>query len=174
MYTRQNKIRILFLIISLNLITGCWVKQNSGVNNDIYSVHFINHSEGWAVGNGIVLKTKNGGNDWIKINSPDNISFFTSVFFIDSNTGWLSGAGGIYKTTDGGESWIKKLDVIPWASYKSLYFLNPYKGYVVEQFWFFSNSYSILTTDDGGEHWKSLLNKRSSMLRPEDSYLSSV
>ncbi len=91
-----------------------------GVLNDIY---FIDEETGWAVDNGLVMKTIDGGNNWnyFPLNNLEtnrfHIEVFTSISFIDKNVGWISSAvsnfsdeyggigGTILKSEDGGENW---------------------------------------------------------------------
>jgi photosystem II stability/assembly factor-like uncharacterized protein len=55
--------------------------------NDIY----FTSNKTWIVGtNGAIFHSMNGGNDWIKNESPTKVRL-TNVFFIDENTGWASG-----------------------------------------------------------------------------------
>jgi photosystem II stability/assembly factor-like uncharacterized protein len=70
----------------------------------LYAVRFLNASTGYAVGDeGVILKTKNGGNNWEMQSSGTN-SDLNSIFFIDVNTGYAVGAEGcILKTINGGE-----------------------------------------------------------------------
>ena len=71
-----------------------------------YDLSFIDEYHGWAVGyNGTILKTTDGGANWIILNSQTNLSL-NSVIFIDQNIGWAVGWEGIIlHTTDGGLTW---------------------------------------------------------------------
>ena len=61
---------------------------------------------------GTILRTTNGGENWIPQYSGTN-HFLSSVFFTDANTGTVVGGGGwpwfpegtILRTTDGGVTW---------------------------------------------------------------------
>lgn len=52
-------------------------------------------------GNGIILKTLNGGTNWLVISTAFSGS---SIYFIDQYTGYIC-EGTVFKTTDGGVSW---------------------------------------------------------------------
>lgn len=91
----------------------------------IQSLSFSNENEGWATGfqsapgatetiRGTVLRTKNGGDTWSKLESPGNEQSFDWIHFIDSQTGWLIGRNSIYRSDDGGNAWrpILRLDSI--------------------------------------------------------------
>jgi len=119
------------------------------------SVHFINESQGWAVGNLYddfdlngknykIYSTTNGGETWIPQISPETKSL-KSVYFIGSDTGWAVGSPGtILKTTDGGANWIALTSLAAkWLN--SVYFLNSNIGWVAGN--------TILKTTTGGESW---------------------
>ena len=57
---------------------------------------------------GTILKTTNGGTNWISQTSGTTIDLF-SVNFLDQNTGWAVGEiGTILKTTNGGTNWTSQ------------------------------------------------------------------
>ncbi|AYQ36608.1 YCF48-related protein [Runella sp. SP2] len=89
-----------------------WTAQNLPTNNFndlLHNVYFINPLEGWIVGaNGIILKTTDGGNNWIRKTSNTNYRLI-NVHFLNSQQGCAVGENGIILTTsDGGESWVKQ------------------------------------------------------------------
>ena len=57
-------------------------------------------------GDGTILKTTNGGTNWV-LQTSGTTSGLWSVNFVDQNTGWAVGYGGaILKTTNGGVTFI--------------------------------------------------------------------
>jgi len=71
-----------------------WQSQNSGVENDLYDVKFLDAAEGWAVGaEGVVLHTTDGGAHWTSERSETN-NTLERLFFSDSTHGWAVGFGG--------------------------------------------------------------------------------
>lgn len=112
-------ILIFFVIIVVrNSYSGTgWYLQNSGISNNLNSVHFVNALTGYAVGDsGKIVKTTNGGINWIQQSSPYNISL-RKVHFIDANTGWAVGGQEYYnpwcfdyeyviRTSNGGINWL--------------------------------------------------------------------
>ena len=59
----------------------------SGLNG----IHFIDTRNGWAVGsNGLILRTRDGGENWEEQESPEN-AWLMSVLFSESKTGLGSG-----------------------------------------------------------------------------------
>jgi len=75
---------------------------------DLKSVHMYDENLGWAIGeNGVVLKTIDGGVNWISVSPPVNANF-NRVRFLDTLNGYAVGDGGeIMKSNDGGDSWIR-------------------------------------------------------------------
>lgn len=56
-------------------------------------------------GEGIVLKTTDGGDTWVP-KTTGVIEGLEAISFVDLNTGYVAGQDGIFmKTTDGGETW---------------------------------------------------------------------
>jgi photosystem II stability/assembly factor-like uncharacterized protein len=88
-----------------------WAVQSSGTANNLFSVHFVNANEGWAVGaNNTILHTTNGGTTWAAQTNQGSVpvSSYLGVRFIDANTGWAGGGAAIVRTTDGGTSWASQ------------------------------------------------------------------
>jgi photosystem II stability/assembly factor-like uncharacterized protein len=92
-----------------------WQLQNSGVNNFISDIYFLNENLGWAVSyefEGInirskILKTTNGGLNWQFENYRQLNVILTTICFIDSLTGWIGGEPfELSYTKDGGSNWI--------------------------------------------------------------------
>ena len=81
----------------------------SGTTNWLRAVSFTTVDTGYVVGyGGIILKTSDGGLNWISQTSTTSNNLF-GVFFISSSTGWACGASGtILKTTDGGATWTSQ------------------------------------------------------------------
>lgn len=68
---------VYFINLTTGWVVGCdgtilytdnggetWQRQNSGVFNCLHGVVFVNAKEGWAVGDGIILHTTDGGVPW--------------------------------------------------------------------------------------------------------------
>ena len=82
--------------------------QTSGTIENLLDVDFINDNVGWAVGGGwTVLKTVDGGQNWIPQTVPTDIDpYFKGVCFVDSLEGWVAGLSGtVLHTTDSGATW---------------------------------------------------------------------
>ncbi len=123
-----------------------WNVQYTG---ECYDVFFIDNNTGWVT-NGAVLKTTNGGIDWIA--KPSLCVELGRVFFIDENIGWVIGLGGfncndiIQKSTDGGESWTE-LSV---RTGSALWFIDSDVGWYVYYGTDFGEAGVIYKTTNGG------------------------
>jgi hypothetical protein len=85
------------------------------VVDPIWSLYFTSHDTGYAIGgnysNGTgILKTTNGGTDWISQTSGITNKSFHTVYFINSSTGFIVGDSGvILKTTNGGRLGLNEI-----------------------------------------------------------------
>jgi len=93
--------------------------------NPLYSVYFINAMTGWAGGNSYLIRTTNGGANWL-------VSYYSysynSLMFSDAMTGWAAGSSGVLKTTNGGINW-KSEGVYTSGGFKAVFFVNSVTGY---------------------------------------------
>ncbi len=144
----KKNINIIFgLIVTVMFtVTGNLTSQNgwyplqSGTVNVLKSVYFVNQSIGYISGNGIILKTLNGGSNWLVISTAISGS---SIYFNNIYTGYIC-EGTIFKTTDGGISWIDQNQ----TSLISVHFADINTGYAVGL-----NS-KIIKTTNGGATWE--------------------
>ena len=138
---------LLYLIFATNSFPQeGWFQQNSGTNNPLTNLFFVDQNTGWIVGTaGTILRTTNGGTDWITESSGTNNDLF-SVRFIDQSTGWATGGNGtILKTTDGGINWIFQTSGTN-VYLTSVFFTDQNNGWVVGED-------IVLKTTDGGMIW---------------------
>lgn len=74
-------------------------------------IAFVSTTRGFALGyNNTLLKTIDGGTNWVNITVQNDIYYYSQIEFLDANKGFLSGLtnGGqviAYKTLDAGETW---------------------------------------------------------------------
>ena len=90
-----------------------WLNLNSGTNQWLYGLHFINVMTGWAVGGNvnseIILKTTDGGINWINQRETSAYQWLASVHFLNQNRGWVVGERGVVlRTTNGGDTWARE------------------------------------------------------------------
>ncbi len=87
-----------------------WNTLNSGVGNDLLSVHFINPDSGFVCGaGGTVLKTANGGGEWLNISPPGVPVDLNDIHVLEDNPNKAVAAGNnglILLTTNSGLSWL--------------------------------------------------------------------
>ena len=98
----------LISLVFINLANAQkWYWQNpKPQGNFLRSVDFVDSNTGIAIGAlGTILKTTNGGNNWIVKNS-DVTNQLNSISFFNLTNGIVVGnVGTILKTTNSGDSW---------------------------------------------------------------------
>ncbi len=150
-----------------------WNNQlNDTTLNGLYDICFADDKNGVAVGSFwkdtlntgylyiTVLKTTDGGNNWISHTSGVQ-GRFCKLSFTDANVGTVVGSGDSYpiilRTTDGGKNWSNQVRGSTY-SFEDVYFTNANHGVAVGYDWDnynYWNSHSglIVRTTDGGKSW---------------------
>ncbi len=130
-----------------------WEYQESGTEQTIKSLFFINERQGWAVGGesrtrekGVIVHTEDGGKSWVQqqgdFNSPLN-----SVLFLSEKEGWIVGNQGILlHTIDAGKKWERQRSLGVMRAIASVYFINARTGWILA-------GDEIYRTTDGGKNW---------------------
>jgi len=123
-------------------------------------LEFVSAAQGWAVGQGTILATADGGARWTTQLSGDlNL---TSVDFISGQDGWAAGTTSLLATTDGGAHWAALPEPCPVI--RSVHFLSPTTGFAVAGGQNVGGTSPampgtggvVLTTSDGGHTWHTL------------------
>ncbi len=155
--------RLLALIFCFGLILG---STNSFAQYDfeefygiptvenLYDVQFISADRGWICGDsGLVYRTDNGGDTWVKKSLSGTILTYNDIEFIDINQGWLCGQNGtVLKTTTGGDSWtIMTLAGAGTVDLHSISMIDNMTGWLVGSG--ASGGEYIWKTSDGGTSW---------------------
>jgi hypothetical protein len=132
MKIKGKKIQMLFGLIILMSMPGYaqFEVLNSGTSNDLNTIHFADHQNGYAGGaNGTLLKTHNEGRTWQKIDSIPE-SDVKDIFFISPDTGFIVGDDNLFfRTLNGGLDW----DTIPAdeeTSFTAIQFVDNKTGFV--------------------------------------------
>ena len=110
----------------------CMLKLDGMTQSYPFSIFFLNPNYGYIVvpKDTNILKTTDGGENWIAQTSGSD-GFLTDVFFTDTSTGYVVGEQGtILKTTDGGVNWIRQVGCSS-AYLLSLHFTDAKIGYAV-------------------------------------------
>ena len=127
-----------------------WTQLNLGISNTFNTVYFINPSTGWIAGQGPILGTTNGGNNW-SIEYYGTNADFRSLYFLNNQTGYaagvLNGVGLIVKTTNAGQNWVQQVTGVGYFLF-SIYFRNN-----SDTGWAVGAGGIILKTIDGGANW---------------------
>lgn len=114
-----------------------------GINNRIINcLQFVNNTIGYACGgNGVFLKTTDGGITWSKsfIHPYTNL---LSLHFPSPEIGYMNIAGGIYKTADGGTNWTVQA-VNPLTIIRHIQMANDSVGFAL-------GSQGVYKTTNGG------------------------
>jgi photosystem II stability/assembly factor-like uncharacterized protein len=143
-----------------------WSFQNSGTNNNVVSVFFLNRNLGWASSQNyttvpygtLLLETTNGGTDWTGVPYPVEDIFITCILFRDSLNGWMGGRPhALVRTTDGGTTWNEaKIDssVLAFFPVLNIRFYNDKYGYACGGM--FDIAGVIWSTSNGGESWHAI------------------
>lgn len=140
-----------------------WILQHNNVTT-LYDIQFVNNLTGWSIGvNSVILKTTNGGLNWL--NQQSNLSGSKNLIglsMINENTGYISGwFETILKTTNSGINWLIISDgpIGQGNSWNSSFFLNAQTG------WICGFLGVIKRTTNGGISWDSLNTGNSTPLR---------
>ncbi len=151
--TNYRLTKTLFFISALFLLNQIiytqekndWFKQESNTTQNLKGVFFIDTLRGLAVGDNVILKTTNGGGNWIATNSE---FYWNDVYFLDSLTGFIAGKNGkLYKTTDGGLTYTPKTSGVT-DILKNIYFKDSLNGFVGGEV-----LNEVILTNDGGDNW---------------------
>ncbi len=107
-----------------------WPEATTNTGSTLFGLSFIDESNGWASGKGLLLKTSDGGKNWSSQKTFPNELVF-DVHFTNANEGWLvteniaGGDGKIFYTADGGESWNEQSHDAQTNSFKSIAYVDP-------------------------------------------------
>lgn len=117
-------------------------------NGAFYLLHIVGSSGYMLNTNSQLMKTTNGGEDWVLLDAPQNYSYYKDMQFVNENTGYLCGNYGVLKKTiDGGITWEDKT-LSSNRDFISLQFINEDLGWMID-----INNKSLLLTKNGGDTW---------------------
>jgi photosystem II stability/assembly factor-like uncharacterized protein len=132
-----------------------WNLQFSDLSTIIRDLSFINSETGWALAcchppyplpeRNFFLKTADGGENWMVLDSIDYVHFI-KIEFINDTLGFIAGTGmpNLMKTTDGGMTWRASPHVSD-AALTDVFFTDTSNG--------FSCGNNLYYTHNGGQSW---------------------
>jgi photosystem II stability/assembly factor-like uncharacterized protein len=151
---------VLLLISAFAGYSQTWEKINTGFNYILRGIEFPNNQSqiGFAggesvtyMGDGIVIKTTNGGTTWTSLWTGTDQGL-EDICFTDLNTGYVCGWSAYFaKTTDGGLTWTPQF---PGGAevdhYKGVAFKDANNGVAVAQT---MTGSMVYVTSNGGTTW---------------------
>jgi photosystem II stability/assembly factor-like uncharacterized protein len=137
----KNLTILLFLLLFSQPVKSQWYLQYQSSGSFLNDVRFIDRYTGWACGDNIILKTTNGGTNWLQQNGH---GFLTDIFPVNDSVVYACGYYVILKTTNGGINWFALREgpnFVPLL--EGLWFNNENTG------WFCGDRVAMRTTNGG-------------------------
>lgn len=123
-----------------------WVNVPTSITESINKVYFKNNDTGFGFIEDKVIKTTNGGVNWVQ----QNLVSSSDYSFINENTGYVVGGGGlVHKTTNGGINWAQVFSRSGWVFF-GVHFENEMNGMAVGSAGFYGLT---AKTTNGGLNW---------------------
>lgn len=108
---------------------------------------FTNENTGYAITTGKVLKTTNGGKNWIPTVLPENVHL-KKIQFTDDRTGYIiggdNGVAYLFKTTNAGTNW-RAIPLPSTEEPSDMFFISNQTGFITGRRLF-------IKTNNGGEN----------------------
>ncbi len=128
-----------------------WLNRDYNLICDYIGLHFINSTTGTVVGRSltntnILIKTTNGGLNWINQNPGTTQYLLYDVHFLNDNTGIIAGDNGIIlRTVNGGNNW-SVINAGTTLDLRSIFVSDPNNIWI-------AGEYLILKSTDTGFSW---------------------
>lgn len=119
-------------------------------------VHFPTAAIGYIVGyNGVIIKTTDKGESWVKLNSGTSIDLM-ATYFVNPQMGYAAGVETVFRTDDGGQSW--EAVAVPDLAFLDLKFFSQQEGLALVKSFTDPEryDYALARTSDGGSTWQLL------------------
>ncbi|OPX34490.1 hypothetical protein B1H10_03600 [candidate division KSB1 bacterium 4484_188] len=139
-----------------------WALQNSGTENEIVDIFFLNRQTGWAVSwnissifGTILLRTQDGGDHWSNAGDPLVNKFIKSISFSDSVNGYLGGLPDVFlQTRNGGLDWTPvRIDTATFSHFPVFNFALYNVNYGFACGGHYDLAGVIWRTVNGGQNW---------------------
>lgn len=129
---------VLLLFLISTSAHSQWVQLNTDSVHDYSAIYFLNSDTGFVCGvenytsgDGIILRTLDGGDSWDTTRLAGT-GWLMDIQFLNSNIGFTGGEdGGIYKTTDMGSTWTPFPSCSFPYDFASFYFHNSDTAFVL-------------------------------------------
>jgi len=150
---------VLLFFVAYRSATAQWAPVNYTYPMEVYGIHFINDTTGFAAGYHEVYKTTDGGLSWTQISSGVFTNGPVGVWFMNENIGFIIGSDGggnpqVSKTINGGTSWTTTtlpVSAMGFNFANKIFFFDNNTGYIV------CRSGNIYRTIDQGVSWNQLI-----------------
>jgi photosystem II stability/assembly factor-like uncharacterized protein len=145
----KNVLAIFLLFFFTPLCFSQWVLQVSTSARDLFGIDMIDANTGFVCGDGLgrILKTTNGGINWIGYTEPTNDQY-NAISFTDALTGLAVGPPGlVLRTANGGLNW--SLISRPGGDMGPVQFVTPSIAYAAGD--------DIIKSTNGGLNWTVIL-----------------
>ena len=125
----------------------------------IYTLDFVNENVGWMASKDFLLKTEDGGQNWLRLQGNEG-KYLVLIDFINDSLGWAveqdnaSKSNWVLKTEDGGKIWQvqKKLTSGIYGEIPELQAVNKDVVFVLAH----EGSDKIYQTTNGGSIWRTI------------------
>jgi photosystem II stability/assembly factor-like uncharacterized protein len=128
----------------------------------IRGLRMFDSFNGWAMGNGSILRTTDGGVTWYNVTMP-GISSIGGAFFQTSTRAWIIAkvpdipdvsGNTLFHTIDGGRTWTSVNNNLPFSG-GFVQFINDANGFVLSGLpsGMFKHAVDLYQTTDGGVTW---------------------
>ncbi len=159
---------VVALFVGAGVCRAEWEVQESGTNDILNDVFFVDENHGWIVGyHSTILATSDGGTTWVRQECPFSDYTLTQVQFLTPQIGYMIGhdwysenrefISHLFKTENGGETWEVVETELCFHIVSSISFIDGNHGWAMARVWNSERTqtiqYGILKTSDGGSTW---------------------
>jgi len=138
-------------------LSEAWVLKSPLPNHggrEALDVQMVSATIGYALTDGAVFKTTNGGVTWLQLTFP-NVGPPLCLHFLNDTTGWVGGGSSvgsfILRTSNGGASWTTQYSTNG-AGVSDIHMVSSLVGYANTYLTIFTPA-RVLYTSNGGTNW---------------------
>ncbi len=136
----------------------------AGGSGTLISLHMINLTTGWALGEHAILRTSDGGLQWKDVTPAHTVLTRESMAaFLTASLAWVATpqANGtttqVLRTTDGGQTWQQS--TVQTTFLKQITFIDSQHGWILSGWGATggpAEAVSVFRTSDGGKTWRNV------------------